>query len=52
MVVSINVIHRQVQAYHDVCMNELGKVVTEETNQLERTKFRRIFHQNIYRKKR
>jgi len=35
MVVSINVIHRQVQAYHDVCMNELGKVVNEETDQLK-----------------
>jgi len=27
MVVSINVTHRQVGAYHDVCMNELGVIV-------------------------
>lgn len=42
MVVSINVTHRQVGAYHDVCMNELGIIVNEETNQLGTTKFRRI----------
>lgn len=49
MVVSINVTHRQVGAYYDVYMNELGIVVNGETNQLERTKFRRICHQNVYR---
>jgi len=49
MVVSINVTHRQAGAYHDVCMNELGIFVNEETNQLETTKFRRICHLNIYR---
>lgn len=31
MVVSINVTHPQVWAYHNVCMNELSIVVNEET---------------------
>lgn len=38
MVVSINVTHRQVWAYHTVFMNELGIVVNEETARKKKIK--------------